>query len=92
MFLTITLSVATRPNAIVVPEDALVAEGVRQFLFVIVDGRAQRREVKLGTRMQGAVEIASGISADDQVIVRGLQRVRPNAPVAAKPYVAQPNS
>jgi len=86
MFLTISLSVATRDNALVVPEDALVAEGVRQFLFVVVDGRAQRREIKLGMRMQGEVEILSGIGPDDSVIVRGLQRVRPNLPVAAKPF------
>ena len=86
MFLTISLSVATRENALVVPEDALVAEGVRQFLFIVVDGRAQRREIKLGMRMQGEVEILSGIGADDSVIVRGLQRVRPNLPVAARPF------
>ncbi|MCA3261472.1 MAG: efflux RND transporter periplasmic adaptor subunit [Telmatospirillum sp.] len=86
MFLTIALSVATRDNAIVVPEDALLAEGVRQFLYVVVDGRAQRREIKLGMRMQGEVEVLSGIGADDSVIVRGLQRVRPNLPVNARPF------
>ncbi len=86
MFLTIALSVATRENAIVVPEDALLAEGVRQFLYVAVDGRAQRREIKLGMRMQGEVEVLSGIGPDDSVIVRGLQRLRPNVPVTARPF------
>ena len=92
MFMTISLSVATRANAIVVPEDALVAEGVRQFVFVVVDGRAQRREIKLGVRMQGNVEIASGIGAEDSVIVRGLQRIRPNLPVNARPFAPPPTS
>jgi membrane fusion protein (multidrug efflux system) len=86
MFLTMALAVATRQNSIVVPEDALVAEGARQFLFVVVDGKAIRREVTLGMRMRGRVEILSGISTSDTLIVRGLQRVRNNLPVAARPF------
>jgi membrane fusion protein (multidrug efflux system) len=86
MFLTVALAVATRPNAIVVPEDAIVAEGARQFLFVVVDGKAYRREVKLGMRMRGRVEILEGIAPNDSLIVRGLQRVRNNLPVNARPF------
>lgn len=92
MFLTVALAVSTRENAIVVPEDALVAEGVRQFVYVVAEGRSLRKEVKLGVRMQGQVEIAEGISATDQIVVRGLQRVRHNLPVNARPFQAAPNS
>ncbi|MBL8805497.1 MAG: efflux RND transporter periplasmic adaptor subunit [Rhodospirillales bacterium] len=86
MFLTVALAVATRQNAIVVPEDALVAEGARQFLYIVVDGKAIRREVKLGMRMRGRVEIREGIAVTDSLVVRGLQRVRNNLPVTARPF------
>lgn len=89
MFLNIGLAVATRENALIVPEDALVAEGARQFVFVVADGRSLRREVKLGLRQQGEVEIAEGIAATDQIIVRGLQRVRHNGPVRPSPFRPQ---
>lgn len=89
MFLNVGLAVATRENAIVLPEDALVAEGTRQFVFVVADGRSIRREVRLGLRQQGEVEIREGVTAADQVIVRGLQRVRHNGPVRAQPFRAQ---
>jgi membrane fusion protein, multidrug efflux system len=89
MFLNIGLAVATRDNALVVPEDALVAEGARQFVFVVADGRSMRREVKLGLRQQGEVEILEGVAAGDQIIVRGLQRVRHNAPVRATAFRPQ---
>jgi membrane fusion protein (multidrug efflux system) len=89
MFLNVGLSVATRENALVVPEDALVAEGARQFVFVVADGRSVRREVKLGLRQQGEVEILEGVAAADQIIVRGLQRVRHNAPVRATAFRPQ---
>ncbi len=88
MFLTVSLAIATRDNAVIVPEDALVAEGARQFLFIVVDGKAVRREVKLGVRMQGRVEIADGVTPADTLIVRGLQRVRNNLPVTTRPFVA----
>ena len=89
MFLSVALAVATRDNAIVVPEDALVAEGTRQFVFVVADGRSMRREVQLGLRMQSEVEIREGVKAGDQIVVRGHQRIRHNLPVRAQPFRAE---
>lgn len=89
MFLSVALAVATRDNAVVVPEDALVAEGTRQFVYVIAEGRALRREVQLGLRMQSEVEIRDGVKQGDQIVVRGHQRIRHNIPVRAQPFRAE---
>ncbi len=89
MFLNVALAVATRDNAVVVPEDALVAEGTRQFIYVVADGRALRREVQLGLRMQSEVEIREGVKLADQIVVRGQQRIRHNIPVRAQPFRAE---
>lgn len=89
MFLNVALAVATRDNAVVVPEDALVAEGTRQFVYVVADGRALRREVQLGLRMQSEVEIREGVKPGDQLVVRGHQRIRHNIPVRAQPFRAE---
>jgi membrane fusion protein (multidrug efflux system) len=89
MFLNVALAVATRDNAVVVPEDALVAEGTRQFVYVVADGRALRREVQLGLRMQSEVEIREGVKQGDQLVVRGHQRIRHNIPVRAQPFRAE---
>ena len=89
MFLSVALAVATRDNAIVVPEDALVAEGTRQFVYVVADGRVLRREVQLGLRMQSEVEIRDGVKQGDQLVVRGQQRIRHNIPVRAQPFRAE---
>ncbi len=89
MFLSVALAVATRDNAIVVPEDALVAEGTRQFVYVVADGRVLRREVQLGLRMQSEVEVRDGVKQGDQIVVRGQQRIRHNIPVRAQPFRAE---
>ncbi len=46
--------------ALMVPEAALVPEQSRQFLFVVEDGRAVRREVRIGRRQPGRVEVVDG--------------------------------
>jgi membrane fusion protein (multidrug efflux system) len=75
MFLNVTLA-RDEHQALMVPEAALVPEQSRQFLFVIEDGRAVRREVRIGGRQPGKVEIVSGLEVGDQVIVEGTQKVR----------------
>jgi membrane fusion protein (multidrug efflux system) len=75
MFLNVTLA-RDEHQALMVPEAALVPEQSRQFLFVIEDGRAVRREVRIGGRQPGRVEIVSGLKVGEQVIVEGTQKVR----------------
>jgi len=85
MFLNVELALAERQDAVIVPEEVLVAEGGRQYLFVVSEGRAERREVKVGQRFTGEAEIAGGLKIGEQVIARGVQKVRHNQPVAATP-------
>jgi len=75
MFLNVSLA-RDEHDALMVPEAALVPEQSRQFLFVIEDGRATRREVRIGGRQPGRVEIVSGLKVGEQVIVEGTQKVR----------------
>ena len=92
MFITVELALERRDNAILVDEEALVPEGARQYVFVVRDNRAVRVEVKLGNRQQGTVEVVEGLKAGEQVIVRGTSRVRPNQPVAPRPFRPQATS
>ena len=59
--------------------EALVPEALRQYVFLVKDGRIERREVVVGQRTAGEVEITKGLQAGESLIVRGLQRARPGA-------------
>lgn len=90
MFMTVGLQLQNRSNVVLIPEEALVPIGDRQFVFTIVDSKVERRLVQIGARMGGRVEIASGLSAGDLVVTRGTQKVREGLPVKAE--VEQPQT
>lgn len=69
-------------TGVTVPEEAVVSQGDGHHVFVVgEDDRAQRREIRLGIRRVGTVEVLDGIEAGERVITRGIQRVRDGAPV-----------
>lgn len=73
-FMAATLTLRER-DALVIPEQAVMIRGDEQYVFVADDGIARRITVKLGSRIPGRVEVAEGLSADDQVIVTGQDRI-----------------
>jgi len=83
MFLTVKLSLNRRDGALIVPEEAIVPEGIRQYVYVVADGKAVKTEVKIGARLPGEVEIRAGLKPDAQVVTGGVQKIRDGVPVRA---------
>jgi membrane fusion protein, multidrug efflux system len=84
MFIEARLVTAVRSKAVVVPEDAVVPVQGATFVWVVQEGKAAQRQVGIGVRTPGYVEITSGIDAGDQVVVGGLDVLFPGAPVMAR--------
>ena len=84
MFIEARLATNIRPNAVVVPEDALLPMQGATFVWAIKDGKADRRQVSVGVRTAGWAEIQSGVEAGDSVVVGGAERLFPTAPVMAR--------
>ncbi|MDJ0621593.1 MAG: efflux RND transporter periplasmic adaptor subunit [Desulfocapsaceae bacterium] len=72
-------------EVIVIPEEALIPEGVSNFVLIVDRDRdpviTEKREVEIGMRRPGEVEIRSGVSAGEFVVVHGAMRIRPGEPV-----------
>jgi membrane fusion protein (multidrug efflux system) len=75
MFIEARLATEMRPNAILVPEEAIVPMQGANFVWVVADGKAARRQVGIGIRIPGFVEIRSGVDEGDQVVVGGMERI-----------------
>jgi membrane fusion protein (multidrug efflux system) len=77
MFARVTAVFAIKPNALVVPEEAIVPQGGKQFVIKVVEPLvSQRVEVKLGMRRSGQVEITDGLVEGDTIVVAGQQRLQ----------------
>jgi len=76
MFLTVSL-LKQDLKALVIPEEAVVPEGSKQYVFVIgPEGLAELREIQTGRRRPGEVEVVSGLSEGEMVITEGTQKAR----------------
>jgi len=85
MFIEARLATAIRPNAVVVPEDAILPLQGATFVWVVKEGKADRRQVTLGVRTAGWAEILGGaVEPGDQVVVGGIERLFPGATVMAQ--------
>jgi membrane fusion protein (multidrug efflux system) len=81
MFLTVNLLNDTI-EALVIPERALIPERSVQYVFVLDENRVvEKRAVEIGRRRPGEVEIITGLSAGETVIVDGVQKAREGQPV-----------
>lgn len=86
MFASLELTLNVRPNALVVPETAIIPKGDEVHVFIIDnENKAQMKTVKSGLRVDGIIEITDGLSADDIVIVEGYQKIGPGSSVVIKP-------
>ncbi len=81
LFARVRLSLGERQQAVVVPEEALVPMGGKQYLIKLVpapEGQgqvAQRFEAKLGLRVPGLVEITEGLKPGDWVVTAGQAKL-----------------
>jgi len=82
LFARVRMPIEQRSNMPLVSERAVGADQKGPYLLVVTgEDIVERRTVVLGQAIDGLRVIEEGIDPDDQVIVNGLQRARPGAPV-----------
>jgi membrane fusion protein (multidrug efflux system) len=90
-FVRVILRGATRPNAITVPQRAVLEGPQGKFVYIVDDkGTAQPRPIEVGDWAGDAWIINKGVQPGDKVIVEGLMRLGPGAPVRIADANAKP--
>jgi len=84
--LLMTVELLKNPrDAVAIPETALIPEGRKQSVFVIDESQnppvAEKREVVIGTRRPGDVEIVEHLTAGEKVVVQGTMMAQNGKPV-----------
>lgn len=70
-------------KTIVIPEEAVIPDGDKSYVFLVVDvedkKKVERRDVSLGIRKIGEVEILSGLEEGQMIVTHGTVRIRPGS-------------
>jgi membrane fusion protein (multidrug efflux system) len=82
---TVEVDIGAPEQKVVVPQAALIADQEGVYVFVVEDGKAVMRRVKPGGESGTGVVIDQGLNGGEEVIVQGLQGVRPGTSVRANP-------
>lgn len=78
----VSVTLAERSSALMVPDEAVFAEGNQDFVYVVnADSTVARAAVRLGTRDRAMVEVLSGIESGAQVVRAGHQKLYDGAKV-----------
>ncbi len=83
--LTVLLESEHPDMKIVVPQAALLADQQGSYVFVVEDGKAVIRRLTTGGEQGADAVVQQGLNGGEQVIVEGLQSVRPGGAVLASP-------
>ena len=84
-FVRVSLESGTPQAVVVVPQSALITDQEGVYVFVVEDGKAVVKRIKPGGEDGTDVVVQEGMSGGEQVIVEGLQGVRPGISVKASP-------
>jgi len=82
---TVVLEAGQPEEKVVVPQAALIADQEGIYILVVEDGKAAAKRIKPGGKSGTNVVVNEGLKGGEQVIVEGIQSVRPGQPVQASP-------
>lgn len=82
-FAEVTLQLDTMENGFAIPSQAVVPSAKGQGVYVLKDGKAEFRDIEIGIRTSGQVQVLRGLAEGDQLLTTNLLRLRPGVPVQA---------
>ena len=77
----VTLQVGRPHEGVVIPKDALVLRGGREFVFLVNEGTVKQVPVKSVIHLDELVEVTGGVQEGMSVVVQGNERLFPGQPV-----------
>ena len=90
-FVTVSLEAVEPLKVLAVPRAAILSDQQGDYVFVVNDKNvAEQRRVKLGQSTPDVAAVVEGLKPGEQVVVEGIQRVRPNLVVAPAPASPTP--
>jgi RND family efflux transporter, MFP subunit len=84
-FVVVDLILSMEPDAVRIPGQAVQRGPDGKYVYVVENGKARMQPVTLGMRVDDEIVVATGIKEGDTVVIEGMLRLYPGAPVTVKP-------
>jgi len=78
---TVLVPIGTPRDVLTVHKDAILRRAGQTVVFVVAEGKAERRVIEIGEGLAERIEVVRGLDEGEQVVVRGNERLRPGAMV-----------
>jgi len=85
MFVTVRVEGSAPEKRVVIPQSAILLDQQGAYVFVADAGRAVVRRVRTGQPVGARITVEEGLRPGEMLVIDGLQRIRPGAPVQATP-------
>ena len=91
MFVSVSMEALEPQKVLAIPRGAILSDQQGNYVFVVNgDNKVEQRRVKLGQSTPDLAGVTDGLKENENVIVEGIQRARPNLVVAPAPASASP--
>jgi membrane fusion protein, multidrug efflux system len=84
LYATVDVLLHQRDHALVIPEEAVIPQREKMFVYRVLDNTARWTEVSLGMRERGLVEVVGGLGAEDEVVRVGHHKLKDGMAVRPK--------
>lgn len=88
-FVNVKLTTDILHNAVVVPSAAVQLSSDGEFLYVVKDGKVNRRSIKVGPAMGDRTVVTQGVDQGEQVVTRGIDHLREGSKVEVEKPAAR---
>jgi membrane fusion protein (multidrug efflux system) len=85
LFVDVHLVLGENDHALLVPEESVIRQRDKIFVYRIQDHTAHLTEVSLGARQRGLVQVLTGLHATDMIVRVGHQKLKDGAPIRESP-------
>ena len=73
---SVHVPIGEKRDVVTVQKDAVTVQGSRNVAFVVTDGKVEARTIVLGESVGQRFEVIEGLTAGDEVVIRGNERLR----------------
>lgn len=84
MFVRMQIPTSGEIDGLLITDRAVGSDQGQKFVYVLNGDKAERRPVTLGPVIDGLRVVRQGLKLDDQVVIDGLMKIQPDAPVKAE--------